>query len=258
MAKIDTKSLFSILNAVDENNPKLAHTNLTILNELQNILADTGQAIQRLTEEEAIKTILWQGVLNEFGIYGDKKGTNRVFYKKNKATGKSDPTTFASESFSRGKVLSIDFGTSNLDYEFSLTHTGIVLAEYKNLLVVVPVTSQKDKTLTSLPKEIQDVLIPITKKEYPFFENDSFALLHHIRSISKNRITKVIGSVAKTDIMDQIEEKLYEKHSVFIKSTNDKKIKSLEEQVGFYEEKLRKFSEISAKIPKGKWKLKKN
>lgn len=64
MTKINTKALLKILEGIDKNNPKPAYSNLEILNELQNILAYTGQAIQRLTEEQSIKMILWQGILN--------------------------------------------------------------------------------------------------------------------------------------------------------------------------------------------------
>lgn len=228
MTKINTKALLKILEGIDKNNPKPAYSNLEILNELQNILADTGQAIQRLTEEQAIKMILWQGILNQYGIYGNKKGSDRKFYKKNPLTGDTEETTYASKSFSRGKVLSIDFGTSNIDYEFSLTHTGIVIADYPNLVVVIPVTSQSDTKYDSLPEKIKEAMVPIAKSDYPLFENDSYALLHHIRSVSKNRITKIIGSISKTKLMDQLEQKLYEQHSVFIKKKNDEKIKELE------------------------------
>lgn len=130
-------------------------------------------------------------------------------------------------------MLSIDFGTSNIDRELALTHTGIVLADYTGMVIVVPITSQTSLDLNKLSPDIKGDIIPILKKDYPQIENDSYILMHQLRCISKNRITKtgIIGSISNTKILEEIELKFTKICAFDYFMLQRRKIEDLEEQI---------------------------
>lgn len=203
-----------------------AKTNHDLKNEISKI-ADTVKGwYENLTVEKAIKSILWQGVLREYGTYGYKTHQNKSFKR-------ADGSFYNyNQAFSRGKMLSIDFGVTNIGREFALTHTGIVIADYTNMVVVIPMTSQEGVELSNLPSDIRDSLISIYKKDYSQIENDSYIMPYQIRVVSKNRITKkgIVGSLANTDIMLTIEESLYKTQTPHLKKLQNEKITILENQ----------------------------
>lgn len=224
-------NLLKILNDEKINKYNVAKSNKIILQELNNNLSDTYDLVEELTIEQSIKYMLWNGLLNQYGMYGQKRESPREF-------GKFPKKIYYNESYSRGKVLSIDFGTSNLGRELSLTHSGIVMADYSGIVVVIPITSQKEHGLTRLAPDIQKVTIPILHSEYPNIEEDSFILLHQIRAVSKNRITKVITSLSKTKIMQEIEEKLFETQTPYMKKIYNDEINKLKEKIKQLEKHL--------------------
>lgn len=114
---INTKTLFALLKEADSDK-KAAGSNKLVIDELKNILNDTINIVKNITIEQAIKTILWQGILNEYGIYGRKTNEPRKFFKFNARIKKKEEYIFYHESFSRGTMLSVDFGTSNIGREF--------------------------------------------------------------------------------------------------------------------------------------------
>lgn len=95
---------------------------------------------------------------------------------------------------------------------------------------------------------LAESFVPVYKKDYPQFENDSYILTHQIRSVSKNRITKIIGTIAKTKLMEQIEAMLYNTQTTFIKKQNTDKAEQLYKTIGQLEQRLREQEEIIAKL----------
>jgi len=218
------RALFEILKEANIDT-RLAKSNKVILSELAKLSKATEENIKNMTIEQSIKTILWQGILNKYGVFSPKKEELRRFVKK------GVPKIYYRQQYQKGQLLSIDYGTSNIGKEFCLTHTSIVLYDFPGFVVVIPLTSQKDKQLNNLPQEIRDVIIPIYKTDYSILENDSYILVHQIKSVSKNRITKEIGSLTKTEIMNDIENTIYNIFSSYIKKVNEEHINSLKNEI---------------------------
>lgn len=218
------RALFEILKEANIDT-RLAKSNKVILSELAKLSKATEENIKNMTIEQSIKTILWQGILNKYGVFSPKKEELRRFVKK------GVPKIYYRQQYQKGQLLSIDYGTSNIGKEFCLTHTSIVLYDFPGFVVVIPLTSQKDKQLNNLPQEIRDVIIPIYKTDYSILQNDSYILVHQIKSVSKNRITKEIGSLTKTEIMNDIENTIYNIFSSYIKKVNEEHINSLKNEI---------------------------
>lgn len=238
---VNLKALFNILNNETDIDKNLASSNAIVMNKIKEVLNNTENVIKNMTVEQAIKTILWHGVLNDHGIFSPKRDQPKKFYKFDYKAKVKVERIFYHQSFGRGNLISIDFGTSNIGKEFSLTHTAIVITDYPGFLTVIPLTSQTDKQLENLPVPIKRVIIPVFKKDYPVLESDSFILTHQIKSVSKNRITKTIGSLSKTKIMDNIEEMLYAIQSPYVKKLNNDEIASLKNEI----KNLKKLIEIN-------------
>jgi uncharacterized protein YifN (PemK superfamily) len=215
---INSKNLFKLLQKPNANK-LLARTEIDIITELNNVLSDTKILISSKTIEEACKYILWHGILNNFGTLGKKRDEAKKEHYN--------------EIFSRGTILSIDFGLSNIGKEFAYTHTAIVMADYTGFVIVIPLTSIKITRLEKIPQDIKDDIILVLKKDYSFLEDDSYILTHHIRSVSKNRITKVInhGTFNKQPIMEQIESILFKRTTPYLRKLNNEKIEGLQLEV---------------------------
>lgn len=235
-------NLIKIINDKNINKFDLAKSNKVVTNELKNNLTDTYNLVENLTIEQSIKYILWNGLLNQYGIHGIYKNQSRGFGKK------GNKKYYNDKHFSRGKVLSIDFGTSNMGKEFSYTHSGIVIADYTGIVVVVPITSQKEYGLSKLPDDIKSVTIPLLKKQYPDIEEDSYILINQIKAVSKNRITKEITSLSKTEIMKQIEEMLFKTQTPYIRKINKDKADKLENRINELENRVRELEKALDKI----------
>lgn len=204
MQKFNAKALlseFSKLSSSDKN--KKAHSNKVIKQEIQNVLEDTKIALYNQNREYAVKYVLWQGLLNQYGIFGHKKNSKRTF-------GADKEINYYDETFEHGDLVSIDFGTSNIDKEFSFTHTAIVIKSYTDFIVVVPTTSCKDGRLETKPKDEQDDTLVITSSDFPEIRSDSYILIYQIRSVSKNRIQKKIGTIKGAPLLHRIDCKIGE------------------------------------------------
>lgn len=227
-SKIDFRKLFSILGD-KEKRVGLAKDNPDIVNEISKITAKMDDFLKNLTVEKAIKSIVWQDTLMQFGTYGSIKDTAKQVKKIDKETGKSYKVSYLKEHLSRGKVVSVDFGVSNIGTELSLLHLAVVISNYPNIAVVVPLTSQKD--IKSISPDITKDFIPIYKKDYPFLDSDSYIMPHQIRAISKNRVTGIIDSISGTDVMYNLELKLYNSLTKFIKKKNEDEINRLNARI---------------------------
>ena len=200
MAKFNANNLISILNDNAISKSQKAKNINTINAEMSNLFDDIKAIIDNQSVEDTIKYLLWQGLLNNYGIFGYKRNEIRTFGKYKKS--------YSDKSYNRGDLLSIDFGTSNIGKEFSYTHTGIVIGDYSNYVIIIPITTCEEGRLDNKSSdELQSTMI-IYKKDCPILVSDSFVLLYQIKSVSKNRITKNIGNISNTPIMNEIDTNL--------------------------------------------------
>lgn len=201
--KFDAIKLIKLLNSMsDEDKNKTAKTNTIIQGELKKLYNETKALVVKQSREDAIKYALWQGLLNQYGIFGKKRNTHK--------------TALYDNTYVHGDLISIDFGTSNIGAEFSYTHTAIVLKAYTDYIVVLPTTSIKEHRLENKPEDEQNDTMVITSNDFKDIESDSYIMLYQIRSVSKNRIQKIIGNISGTDLMKQINKRLSEIYLPYI------------------------------------------
>jgi mRNA-degrading endonuclease toxin of MazEF toxin-antitoxin module len=201
MSKLNVHNLISVLKDNFINKKQKASTSPVIRSELENLFQDMETMLLNQNIEESVKYILWQGLLNRYGIFGYDRNTVRMFGV--------NKTSYSDKTYKRGDVLSIDFGASNLGNEFSYTHLGIVINDYTDYSVIVPLTSFKEERLESKPEDQKNATMLLYKEDYNFLEDDSLVLIYQIRSISKNRITKYIGRVDDSEFFDNIFSKMF-------------------------------------------------
>lgn len=186
-----------ILNGLsEEDKEKKAVSNKEIKEEIKKLCNDIKVMLYHQNREDALKYSLWQGLLNQYGIFGTKRNQHRK--------------SLYTENYKHGDLVSIDFGTSNIGSEFSYTHTAIVLKNYTDYIVVIPITSCKDGRLEHKPLDEQEDTLVLTSTDFKDLDSESYIMLYQIRSVSKNRLQKRIGSIENTDLMNKIDYKLAE------------------------------------------------
>lgn len=202
MPKFSAGRIINTLNSMsDIDKSKKAQSNTVIKEEIDNVMEDTKISLYNQDREHAVKYALWQGLLNQYGLFGTRRSTKRLF-------GKNKDINYYDDSYEHGDLISIDFGTSNLDKEFSFTHTAIVLKSYTDYIVVIPTTSCKDGRLETKPQDEQDDTLIITSNDFENIESDSYIMLYQIRSVSKNRIQKKIGTINGKELLSKIDYKI--------------------------------------------------
>ena len=202
MSKFNAQNIINRLNQMnsDDKNKK-ANTDNIIKTEIDNVMEDTKIALYRQGRENAIKYALWQGLLNQYGLFGSKRNEKRLF-------GRNKDINYYDAQYDHGDLISVDFGTSNIDKEFSFTHTAIVLKSYTDYIVVIPTTSCKEGRLETKPQDEQNDTLIITSDDFENIESDSYIMLYQIRSISKNRIQKKIGTINGKELLSKIDYKI--------------------------------------------------
>lgn len=202
MPKFSAGRIINALNSMsDTDKSKKAQSNTIIKEEIDNVMEDTKISLYNQDREHAVKYALWQGLLNQYGLFGTRRNTKRLF-------GKNKDINYYDDNYEHGDLISIDFGTSNLDKEFSFTHTAIVLKSYTDYIVVIPTTSCKDGRLETKPQDEQDDTLIITSNDFANIESDSYIMLYQVRSVSKNRIQKKIGTIKGKELLDKIDCKV--------------------------------------------------
>lgn len=185
-----------------EDKNKKAQSDSVIKEEIEHVMNDTKFLLKRQPRESAIKYILWQGLLNQYGLFGTKRQDKRTFGK--------NKNTYYDQEYNHGDLISIDFGTSNLDKEFSFTHTAIVLKAYTDFIVVIPTTSCKEGRLENKPEDEQEDTLLLTNKDFDDLAAESYIMVYQTKSVSKNRIQGRIGTINGTSLMNKIDEKISE------------------------------------------------
>lgn len=213
MALFNARNIINRLNSMtDTDKKKRADTDPVIKSEIKNVLDDTKISLYRQSREKATKYALWQGLLNQYGLFGKHRDEKRLF-------GKHKNINYYDKTYNHGDIISIDFGTSNMDKEFSYTHSAIVLKSYTDYVVVVPMTSCKEGRLEEKPKDEQDDTLLITSNDFANIESDSYVMLYQVRSVSKNRIQKKIGTIKGKELLGKIDYKVAQ---IFANSFYDK------------------------------------
>jgi len=235
--RFNAKKLINLLSSMtEEDKNKKAQTNNIIKEELEKVLDETRFTVQRQNREEAIKYALWQGLLNQYGIFGSKR--------------KMHKNSLYDNTYIHGDLISIDFGTSNIGAEFSYTHTAIVLKSYTDYVVVLPITSNKEGRLENKPQDEQADTMLITNSDFSDIESDSYIMLYQIRSVSKNRIQKVIGTISNSTLMKEIDRKLMNMYIPYIQTEYDRFLSIMEEKDKLINEKDAEISELREKMKK--------
>lgn len=202
MPKFNAINILNTLNSMsDEDRNKKARSNHIIKQEIDNVMEDTKISLYNQDREHAIKYVLWQGLLNQYGLFGTRRDTKRLF-------GKNKDINYYDVNYEHGDLISVDFGTSNFDKEFSFTHTAVVLKSYTDYIVVIPTTSCKEGRLEIKPQDEQDDTLLMTSKDFKNIESDSYIMLYQIRSVSKNRIQKKIGTIKDSSLLNKIDQQI--------------------------------------------------
>ena len=204
---INIKLLLDILHSMNEEERKSILTNSVpeVVRELARTLQDTKNILSDKEIGKVIEFVLSNNRWNEYGIYGSKQNQNR--------------TALRGRKINRGRLIFIDFG-HNIGKELSLPHLGIVIGNFPKTVVVVPVRSDRGQPIE---EDFKDAVIKVKSVDYPQFDNDSELMIHQIRAVDKNRILSDTGkSIARTDLMRQIEEAVYKSFAKHLYSTNEK------------------------------------
>jgi mRNA-degrading endonuclease toxin of MazEF toxin-antitoxin module len=175
LVSIQKKKLLGKLNtlsAVDKNKP--ANSDPFVKRQLGLVLGDTKNLLEPKELKNVIPFILYQNFWNEYGALGPKK---EKYISAN-----------AFKRYSRGRLVYADLGL-NVGRESSFPHPCIVLYNFKDLLLVVPTTTDDGG---AIEKNIEKVIITCPK-DGTIFLTDTIIELHQIRCIGKNRIIRDYG-----------------------------------------------------------------
>lgn len=231
MTENEIKTLVKLLDDIKPVLLKEITGDLTnkIISKLSKSLLETENILHKQNIKNELEFILWNDLWNNYGIYGDKRDNSR--------------NNSANSLFGKGRLLYLDYGQHNIGVEFSFSHMGIVLKDFKSLIVVVPVTSDKGQIYSD---EIENSIIRVKKKDYKQFNENSIILIHQVQSLSKNRINRYLGqSINKTPLMAEIEEKLSAVCSPYVFGNKSKQIKNLESIIDNQKQRIEYLEKIT-------------
>ena len=80
MPKFSAGKIINALNNMsDGDKSKKAQSNAVIKEEIDNVMEDTKISLYNQNRERAVKYALWQGLLNQYGLFGTRRSTKRLF-----------------------------------------------------------------------------------------------------------------------------------------------------------------------------------
>lgn len=209
--------------------------------ELISTLNDTKALMNGKYLSESIPFILFNDLMNQYGVHGPKKDVDR--------------TTLRSRKINRGRVVFVDFGI-NVGSELCFAHMAVVVANYAGIMQVVPISSYRG----SIPQALQDSTVFIDANTYPDFQHDSLLLVHQMRTVDKNRIIKDMRfTIAGTPLMEELEEAVAKKVALNhnnqlqaeiarLKEENEEKDRLLEKLLAWYEAGAGPLDEVAAAL----------
>lgn len=169
--------------------------------ELLLTLNESVDLIQDVKCKDSVPFIIWNDFLNKNGTLAPKAGKtyNRYVW---------------------GRKVFVDFGMTNIQTELSYPHPAILLYNFANTAIVIPITTD-DKT-TGFTPDIEECIIKV-KSDNKIFPHDSIINIHQMCSIHKERIIKDLGCNVKGFIIDKNEIKRlnsYEEYHIFTDGMN--------------------------------------
>lgn len=126
---MDTFDCSGAFHAAPALKSKITNNDSFIMNQLSEILQETEQLVKTFQLSESIPFLLWNDLFNKHTINGPNYDTYHV------TNPKGVPIRFA-----RGRKVMINFGYG-IDRELCQPHPAIVLADFQELMAVVPTTS---------------------------------------------------------------------------------------------------------------------
>lgn len=157
-----------------------------VMTELINTLDDTKDNLSVNVVNKVIPFIFWNNIWNEYGVFG----TN---------TAKANYWRYTS-----GQMVYVDFGCGNIKTELSFPHPAILLYNFAQTAIVIPMTTDDKKT--PFDAELEDVIIKV-KGSKDSINNDSIINMHQPKAIHKERIINKINYNVKNYIIDDDEIK---------------------------------------------------
>lgn len=151
------------------------HNNVKV--PLAKTLSETKSIVEDNQVKEGLRFTLWNDLLNTYGVFGDKKDELN--------------TPLSKDRYVKGQKVFIDLGY-NIGREASMAHPAIILKNFKDLVVVVPTTTDDGANMGELEK-----MLIHCPKDNDIFPGDDIIELHQIRTIGKNRILKNFGKNVK-------------------------------------------------------------
>jgi mRNA-degrading endonuclease toxin of MazEF toxin-antitoxin module len=213
-------------SAADKHRPTRTHPMLQ--GELANTIRDTLDLFDNLSAEEAAQFILWHDLWLDFGTYGVKRRSERT-------------PGFSFNRWDRGQIISVDFGL-NIGKEFSFMHPAIVVTNFYDFVIVVPLTGDEGPIPKTYPKDIDGAMLRVKKTDPRLIDKttglqiqlnkDSIAMVPHVRCISKNRIRNNTGiNIANTPFFEEIQDTLYRYLCSDLVKKHELNVKELEAQI---------------------------
>jgi len=82
MPKFNVQNIIARLkNMSDVDKNKKANSDTIIKEEINNVMDDVKISLYRQSREKAAKYVLWQGLLNQYGLFGTQRNNKRLFGK---------------------------------------------------------------------------------------------------------------------------------------------------------------------------------
>lgn len=169
--------------------------------ELLLTLNESIDLVQDVKCKDAVPYIIWNDFLNENGTLAPKKDKtyNRYVW---------------------GRKVFVDFGMTNIQTELSYPHPAIILYNFANTAIVIPITT--DDKITGFTSDIERCIVKV-KADNKIFPHDSIINMHQMCSIHKERIIKDLGCNVKEFVLDAKEIarlNSYEEYHVFENGIN--------------------------------------
>jgi mRNA-degrading endonuclease toxin of MazEF toxin-antitoxin module len=142
---------------------------------------ETEQLVKTFPLKASVPYLLWNDLLNKHTLNGSEYDT----YAMKNAGG--TPIRYA-----RGRKVLVDFGYG-VDRELFQPHPAIVLADFQELITVVPTTSDDGSVFH---EDVKKAIIKVPSDatgapgDRPIFPKDTIINLHQIKVVSKNRVQK--------------------------------------------------------------------
>lgn len=169
--------------------------------ELLLTLNDSTQLIQSKKCKDAVPYIMWNDFVNNYGTLAQK-------------------ITGTYNRYSWGRKIFVNFGMTNIQTELSYPHPAILIYNFANTAIVVPITS--DDKVTDFAADIEHCIIKV-KQDGSIFPKDSIINIHQICSIHKERIINDLNCNVKDFVIDNneiIRLNSFENYPIFYQNMN--------------------------------------